>query len=1206
MPGSINISSLRRSGRWRRFTHRGALERHPVSVSRERIGAVLLVVIAFGLIWYGLSTRDTAIRARAEDFLREATGGDVTVGNAKFRMFGGITLEDVSVSVPFEDRLDPTAKSHKAREIFSAKLVRLVHNPWRLLFGSLRVERIIASDPRITLVHNVDTDLRNWQLLTGPKRQTESPKSEGRPTITLRSATAVIVSVDSSGNRESESEKLDADVRPSVQSETGYCIEVRRLSEPAERTTVVFDPGAQLVTNTPFVDAKTVRLQLPKVAQKFFERISLEGEVKLSRLAYNPAEERDRDTEIELRRVNCRIPFSMLGQSPDAPPTTTSPAETAVAMTDVHGLLDLRRDRLDVSISGLINDARCHVRGHLIGSEANPEQVGMDLEIESVDLAAPEGKLRRQLLTDPRVPEMLRTIVAEYDPHGPFDLKLHLQRPRGAGQPVTLTGHFEPKAATGTAIAFPYRVDQLRGRIRFDPPKVYVEQLTGRRDGALVNVDADIDQSTEWASVNLAVDAIDVSLNDALLDVLPDRYRAIWERFNPQGWANITIRGKCPGGHDPAVGPPWRTSVVADLVNAHLLLTDFPYPLEDVSGRIAIEGDRIEVRGVSGRHGSGMVQFEGIAELSGAAIHRAEVRVEAKSLRMDDALANALPPEGRGAFEQFQPEGKFDLAGSISLTPGSPEIRYDLTAKLCDAAVRYQPFPFRLEGVQGEIVIRPEGFSVLSVSGTHGSAKVTARGEVRRLEDGYEADLVFDADQLALDDDLHASLPVELERVWDSVQPRGRLSLRSALHYESRGSVTKRQHRTRIDATEAAMCLRAFPLPLTDVSASLLVTDDEVEIVSLTGKYGDGTVTLSGKLDFSVPGPRGSLTVSATGLNFDEVLIAALPQRLRNLVVAAGPEGEFGLELDPLVFAEEPDGKMRWDVSGRLILAGASANLGFRAQNVSGIVGGTLRVDAAGDVALDGQFKLATAVLAGWEMSELQGSISTDPEHDRIHVRDAVATAYGGEATGAAEIHLRANDVTYQASIVARDLKLRSLLDSIGGETDDETEGTIRGNLILQGRSGDSGYREGAGELFVANAQVWRMPIVFAIFQVLNLTPDKNVFHDGWIKYFISGDTLTFQKIDLQGRAVSFVGGGRMDMRTKQLDVRLLAGSPLRLRLPVLTDLLEGASRELMEVRLTGTFQEPTIEPQPLKSLANALKRIFPEPPRSESGRPTG
>lgn len=1206
MLSPLHVFPVRRPSRWRQFIRRRALERHPVSVSRERIGIILLCAIVLGLTWYGINTRDATIRARAEEFLREATGGDVTVERAKFRMFGGITLEKVRVAVRYDESLDPSAKSLEAREIFSARQVRLIHDPWRLLFGSLHVQRVVASGPRITLVHNVDTDLRNWQLLTPHADRTKAAESGSRPVIALRSAIASIVSVNSTGKREFDEERLDADVRPSTQSETGYCIEVRRLSEPAERTTVIFDPEVQLVANTPFVDARTVRLQLPKVAREFFDRISLAGEVKLSRLAYNSSQESERDTEVELRRVKCRIPLSMLGSSPDGPPTTTSPAETAVVMTDVQGLLDLRRDRLDVDISGVINEAACMVRGALIGSETSPEQIGVDLSIKSKDLAAPEGALRRRLLADARVPETLRTILADYDPHGLFDLQLSLQRPRGAGQAMKLSGFFEPRGASGRSSAFPYRVDRLTGRVRFDPPFVYLEQLMGRRDGAIINVDAVIDQSTEFPSVQLAVDAIDVALNSTLLDVLPDRYRTVWERFYPQGWANVTIRSHRPGGDDADGEPPWHTTVVADMVDAHLLLTDFPYPLEHVTGRIAIEGDRIEVRGIKGMHESGTVQFEGLAEMAGNSIDRAEVRVEAKSLKMDDALAAALPAEGRGAFEQFQPEGAFDLSGVIAWTPGASGLRYNLTAKLCDAALKYQPFPFRIEGVQGEIVIRPDGFSILDVSGKHGDAWVTARGDVRRLDSGYEADLVFDARNLALDDELRAALPDSLRHVWQAVQPKGKLRILSAVHLASIDGQMQRHHRTRIETEEAELCLKAFPLPLTDVSARLKVADDHVEIVSLRGRHGEGTVELSGVLDFADPGPRGSLTVRATGLVIDDELIAALPPRLRDLVTAAKPSGTIGLEFDPLVFAQGAGGRLSWDATGRLILAGASVNLGFSAENLSGFVSGALHVDTDGEVRLDGRMALDTATLAGWEMSQLEGRITADPKTHQIHVRDAVAVAYGGEATGEAEIDLLHSDVTYQASIVARDLKLRSFLESLGGDTDDETHGTIRGNLILQGRGGARGYREGAGELFVAGAQVWRMPIVFAIFQVLNLTPDKNVFHDGWIKYFISRDTLTFQKIDLQGKAVSFVGGGMMDMRTKQLDVRLLAGSPLRLRLPILTDLLEGASRELMEVRLTGTFQEPTIEPQPLKSLAKALQRIFPEAPRAQSHLPSG
>ncbi len=118
------------------------------------------------------------------------------------------------------------------------------------------------------------------------------------------------------------------------------------------------------------------------------------------------------------------------------------------------------------------------------------------------------------------------------------------------------------------------------------------------------------------------------------------------------------------------------------------------------------------------------------------------------------------------------------------------------------------------------------------------------------------------------------------------------------------------------------------------------------------------------------------------------------------------------------------------------------------------------------------------------------------------------------------------------------------------------------------------------------------------------MTPDENVFHDGRVKFYLSGDTLTFQKIDLQGKAVSLVGGGKMDMRTRAMDVTLLAGSPVRLRVPLLTEILEGASREIMEIRVTGTLGEPTIRPQPLKSLKAALKTLFPEAPRAEGDRP--
>lgn len=1194
---------------WRRFAYRRALVRHPVSLTRQRTGFFILVVLALILAWYAFITRDHAIRSRAIQFLTDATSGEVEVRQAEFHLFDGITLRNVRISTRYEENLDPAARESAAREIFSAASLKLVHNPWLLLFGKLQVEQIVATRPIITLVHNFDTGMRNWQLLSGPNAAT-SRQGQARPSIVIRGAKAVSVGVYADGRRDRGEEELDADVHPSPQSESGYCIEVRRFSQPGERATVLFDPAERIVRNTPFVDARTVRLQLPLEVKEFFARIALEGEVKLNRMKYEGLDSPDRNTEIQLRHVRCRIPLAML-RSGDAEPliaadlVTSAPAsgDVAVQMEGVRGEIKLRGQRLEVDIYGRINHARCHVKGTVTGSELAPDQMGIDLTIEAERLQAPEGEFRHRLVAEPGVPEVLQAVLADYDPHGQFDLALRVQRSPGPAQPVTLTGHFASLGATGTAQGFPYRVDDLYGCIRFEPPNIIVEDLIGRRGSALIHTDAFIEQGHEWFDIVVAINAIDVALDSALFDVLPERYRAVWEKFNPQGWANLIVRTTRPSSEEVEPEPPWTTLVTADLVGAHLLYTDFPYPLDDVTGRLHISGDEIRIENLMGRHGDGVVHFEGTARLAEDQPADAEIRVTARGVRMDDSLASALPSDGRGAFEQFQPEGLFDLSGTIRVEPTGGDVFYDLTAKLCDAAIRYVGFPYSITGVQGEIRISPDRVSIIDVAGRHGPSRVLARGSVHRMTNGYEADLYFEADELVLDEELYAALPPSLRRVWSLLEPSGTLRTQTALRQQAADGVTHQLHRSRISATNAALTFKGFPWPLTDVTAEVVATEQDVEILSLHGWNGEAQLRVSGKIELGTPGYRGSLIVRADGLKADDALMAALPEKLRATITSIAPTGSFAVELNPLMFDLDEAGLGQWDATCRIELHGAALDLGFAAEQLNGELTGRVVVDRSGSVSMDCEARLKTARLAGWDLEDATARITRKAGTKEVQVQDVVARAYGGDAIGSAEIRMREGHSTYQASIYVRDVALASFVESLGGGADSTAGGLIRGNLMLQGRSGTGGYREGAGELFIQHAQVWRMPIVFAIFQVLNLAPDENVFHDGWLKYHLSQDTLTFSKIDLQGKAMSFIGGGRMDLVTKQLDVTLLAGSPVRLRLPLLTDLLEGAWRELMEVRLRGTLQDPDIQPQPLKSLAKALQTIFPEPPPRSDGR---
>jgi hypothetical protein len=1239
---------------WRRWVSGRVWVRHPVSITRHRLTVVLVVVLLCGVGLYLFRTRDEAIRSRVVEFLSEATGGQVSVGAARFHMFGGITLYDVQVSVPFDDKLDPSAADALARQIFFASSVKLIHNPWRLLFGALRVEQIVAAQPKITLMHNVDTGLRNWQLLAGVQRTPRRRRTSTlRPGVTIRSAKVAAVSVYADGRHEARTEELDADVRPHPQSDTGFCIEVRRFSEPAERTTVVFDPGARLVTNTPYVDARTVRLQLPKAAQQFFDQINLQGEVKLDRLVYAAGDVDRFDTEIELRHVRCTVPLSMLrsGHStsqptgiqtiPPSQPTSRGAPSTAapdglITLTDASGHIALRGGRLEADISGLVGGAKCAVKGTLSDVERPLSEMGIDVRVQGTRIPAPEGIARRHLLADPAVPGELKAFFEDYDPRGVFDVDLRLVRAVGAEERMALHGVLKPLAATGKCRWFPYALRDLEGRVRFERDHVLVERLTGRHGDAEAQIDARIDLRPDWADISVDIFASSVALDDDLFSALSSHDRALWSRFNPRGAASLAVRLRRPKGGAERPVPAWQSRVTADLANAELEFSEYPYPLQNVEGRIVIENDNMQFINVVGRRGPASLRVDGRASVPVDRPATVELRLDARDVPLDPTLAGALQAEGRGAFEQFQPQGRIDLSGTVAVRDPAEGITYDLRAKVSDAAICYQQFPYRMTDVNGEVLIRPNGYSLIRVSGRHGDAKGSVTGDIRREEHGYIADLIFDCENLALGDELYTALPNRFKEVWNFLSPKGIVHIQTALHQVAVGDRFEQRHRSRIAASDAAMCLAPLPLHVEGLTGEVVITDDKVEVTTLRGMAEGGRIELSGAINLSDETSQGAFALKATGLTLSPGLLAAFPAHMRAALEACKPSGQFDLRLDPLTFDVGDSGRRRWTFQGELKLHDASADLGFELRDATGTLSGSGRVDPDAGLSFSLQSNLDRVAMAGWKLERLVGRIAKEAGSRRIELRDASAEVYGGQATGGAKFNVLAfiphaasapdgraatlpSGAEYQVSIVTRDMQLGRCLAKVapapaGADTASTSattmpaqkpaesaaaSGTIDGSLILRGKTGSGAYREGSGEVFVRHAQVWRLPLLFLIFQVLNLTPDENVFHDGWLRFDVSGDTVRFHRILLQGRALSFIGEGTMDISSRALDVTLLARSPVRLHLPLLTDLLELFAREFMEVKVSGTLEKPTIRPRPLRTLTNVAKvLLIPPTPR--------
>jgi len=888
--------------------------------------------------------------------------------------------------------------------------------------------------------------------------------------------------------------------------------------------------------------------------------------------------------------------------------------DSVVAITDVQGHLDLRGGRLDMDITGLVNGAKYALTGALENVGESLDRVGIDLRVRGASVPAPEGALREQLRSDPAVPWEVRSFFTDYDPHGNFDLDFQVKRPAEGGNPaakaagssdrrMNLIGVLRPQGVQVRCRWFPYPVEEVCGLVRFEGRQVYLEKVEASHGTARLRADGRIDRTTWYPSVDVEIAAKSVALDADLFEPLAERFKSIWQRFNPRGAADITVRVRRPGAGQTDPWPTFQTAVAAEFSDAAMCFADYPYPFERVHGRVEIAGDRLEFVGLTGHRNDASVRIDGFATLAGEAGPSTDVRIEAVALRLDETLAAALPPEARAAFAQFQPAGSLDLLGTVAFQTDRRELVYDLRAKLHDATLCYQHFPYRLQGVEAEVAIRRDHVAIVRAAGRHGTAEVSVMGNVRRKDAGFIADLALECHRMPVDQDLHESLPPALREAWRLLEPTGLIDARSTLHYVSEDGQTWQRHRTEIELTDGGVRFTGFPLPLTRVNASLLVKDDQVEIHEAHGRMGDGEVTIQGHLDLAEPGKRGTLTLAAKDLALTEELFASLPEALSSRRASIKPAGRISLRLDPLQFDIAEDGRARWDFAGELQLADARGNLGFDLRHATGAVTGRGAVLEDGGVDLAADCRLAHVEIGGWHLDDVVARITAEPASKQVLIEDALAQAYGGEATGYAEIDLSGKRPSYQLAVTGRDVQLNRYLAIHGranrpaGPDNRPVRGSVAGNLVIRGYGGENAGREGAGEIFVQEAQIWKLPVGLAMFQLLNLTPDENAFHDGWIKYHLAGDELTLNQIDLQGSAVSFIGGGRVNLRTRRLDVNLVAGSAVRMNVPILSELLEGATRELMELQVAGTIDAPRITPVPLKSAAEALKTLFPEPP---------
>ena len=169
--------------------------------------------------------------------------------------------------------------------------------------------------------------------------------------------------------------------------------------------------------------------------------------------------------------------------------------------------------------------------------------------------------------------------------------------------------------------------------------------------------------------------------------------------------------------------------------------------------------------------------------------------------------------------------------------------------------------------------------------------------------------------------------------------------------------------------------------------------------------------------------------------------------------------------------------------------------------------------------------------------------------------------AFGGRVAGFAEVRL-AEPAKYGFSLSVENIDLAEFLKAEvkAPKQAGEIEGLLDGNIQLNVTPGANGSRRATGQLNISKAKLYRLPVLLGFLQVVNLAlPADSAFHTGRIDYYLENDKLVFREIYLQGTALSMLGAGKMDMKSRKMNLTFLTGPPRKLpRLSALSEVLEG------------------------------------------------
>ena len=1141
---------------------------------------VMLLIYA-----YWVMTNDDAVRTQAQRYLQSLTGGRVKIHRASFRFFEGIELDRVTMFLPKGNSPDP---------FFTASHVTLRHLPWSLFRGKIEPTELVCLNPVITLERDMQTDEVNIQQLADLLGHSTSPGGEPLtlPLCRFRNCTFRLVEVEGA-LRQVEEKHVDMSMRPDGPESCLLTFEEQRSGgQTAIEGSIGYNFRTGKKEPKGSVPIKDTFFALPQRYANWLSLYNIHGSINFK--GELDAAGASQTWDLELVDASMMLPSWQGG----------------LGLDHVSGKFQIKPSGVTIrKLQGRIRQAgqgEFELTGQYSGFDAASP---FHLELKAHGLEIPHhGQLEGPMAT------LLQSFEKSCQLEGKTDLRLLFERDI-KGQ-LNFSGQANPKDMSIFLPLFPYRLEHTEGTIRFDTKKMEFVDITARHGPTSLAVSGEVQLDADTPRYDLHVAAGQVALDQELGAALPKESGFIWKLLSPGGTADLAAHLWC--------GPesPRRHMDLTITTDGHASMTyaNFPYPVEGIKGVVRVKDTDIDIESVNARQGPMRCTVSGaIKNFNNKDTYNTEITVVAQDMPLDDKLSHALGREGSKWMGWMQPEGSASRITAVVRKVAGGDLDYNVQAVLADVAVTPKQCPYRLEHSKGTFTVTPKNVVIHDFSGRHGAAQVSIvpqpggqpGGQIDLGGSNLGIDLTISSALLPLDDDLYRAVPAHIAAIWKHLSPVGSAGLE--LHLGQNAQSGEFTYRGVITPHDMQIKFDEFPYTFRGVNGTAVATPGVVDIPKMTAAWGDTRAAISGKIVSDQKTDNIRLTsVEAKNLLMDKALLEAMPGELETFRGQLKPGGMLDVSFSNLEIvrsdrtpasapaasgptsAPAPLHDSIWSVNGTIGFKDMVLNLGQDAKTLTGKLSGTGSRTPAG-LEMQAKFDLDKLQVGPRIATDLHGQITKAAASQVVQVKDFAGKTYGGIVAGAAQIRLT-DPLEYGLRLDVEGVDLGDLINAglDAGTKKSSIAGKLSGRVQYSFKPGGQPPQQATGQLWITQAKLVKLPVMLDLLHVLALSlPGGSDFTDGSLTYTLRGKKLVLSEIHFTGTGLSIVGSGTLNLDNEQLDLTFLTASTKLPRIAFLNDLLEGISRELSEVRVTGTIRKPKMTTIPFHSVKDAIETLL-------------